>query len=837
MTEPLRLTADDRAASQALIDAYAESWTRINDAQLALANSPANARKRARLAELSAMVSREVVKLDATAQAYLKEKFPTVYTLAAIRGAKAVDPAATAYVQPNRRAAQLLADGLERELLQATKNVDESTKQLVRRIGRDAGLKTALDGNTAKQAATEMRRILQQSGIHAVTYANGARVGLKAYTEMAIRTSTALALNQGAIQGSADAGCLFWEVFDGQSCGWKNHKDPDRAHGKVVSREEALANPIAHPNCRRALGPRPDLGVDKKVRPPVDTVTQQQVAARADGNTPSVSREPLRGPERRVEAASTRAATAQARAASAQAKVTQSAARRQVAELPDRSPTETDKVYPEYLFELAKIDKRIKATTTQGDLAPAVARAKELLSAADFDPDRASEYDLLQWMQKTAGDLGFGDNLAVSNAAVGKHNQKRIIRYLVDGGEMPDPIDLKRGTTKNDVFPIYPRTDADSFRQLTPGAKDGGQRASIAEFNEIWGDPQLTPAQSAVLRAYSRGSDRQINNALRKGAGDGPRVNAVRAAMRPLPESIRVVRGVEIDALGYRAPLDRNNLPIRDDQAYAEYLRGMVGQDIKDPGFLSTSVNPGGAFSGDVELRIDVPEGFRGAWVEPFSSSPGEAELLLDRGTRLEIYRVDVSDAATMKDGNAKGRVAKVYARVVHQDDMHDYDPAKAKAAAEARATVPESRKTPATRTPKSPALPAKLPPPPAPKVPASQATPAKVEGPLDEANDLGFDVPKRPNAVSKGRIVNVESDGTVIFDDGTAVQPNGMTWRNGAVVSQGGTKRARWAKEVRRLWNENNRKPDPVVPPPTAPSSLAQAKAAIEEAAQARRV
>jgi hypothetical protein len=262
MTEPPRLPTAERLASQALIDAYAESWQRIDDAQQALADDPLNARKRARLNELADMVSREVDSLDEQARAYVRDSFPRVYTGAAERATRAVDPGALAFVQPDREAAARLATGLYTELLEATSHVDATTKQLIRAIGRDAALRTAIEGRTAEQAAREMRRLLEERGIHAVRYANGARVGLKSYTEMAIRTTTALAMNEGTLQGSVDAGCQFWEIFDGPTCGWTYHDDPEIANGKIVSHDDALAYPISHPNCRRAVGPRPDLGVD-----------------------------------------------------------------------------------------------------------------------------------------------------------------------------------------------------------------------------------------------------------------------------------------------------------------------------------------------------------------------------------------------------------------------------------------------------------------------------------------------------------------------------------------------------------------------------------------------
>ena len=821
MTEPIRLPAPQRQASQSLIDAYAQSWERIDDAQLSLSNDPLNARKRARLNELQDMVSREVAALDATAKAYVQKQYPKVYTDAATRGAKAVAADALAYVQPNREAAQLLADGLQRQLLEATSHVDQTTKTLVRRIGRDAGLKTAIDGKTAKQAATEMRRILNQSGIHAVTYANGAKVGLKAYTEMAVRTSTALALNQGAIQGSEDAGCLFWEIFDGTSCGFKSHKDPELAHGKVVSRDEALAYPIAHPNCRRAVGPRPDLGVDKKARPAKPTVTQADAAKLADNNTPTVTTGVRAGggpvPTRAeveaniAKAQAERAQAAATRAAQAQQKAVASTQARQVAGLPDASPVDADKVYPEYLFDLAKVDKRIKAGQIPGNTLAPENRIRARLDAANFDPNRASEYDLLHWMQEQAGIEGFGDNLTlplkVLRMTTGDAQvEKRIIRYLVDGGKIPDPLDLTLGATRRDVLKVYPKTDADSFWEPdipSTATRMASKDYAVDQFDEIWGQPELTAAQSAALRAYSRGSDKAINSQLRKGGKGGAKVDAIRAAMRPIPRSVTVRRGVDADAFGYKEPVDEFGGIRPNSDHKTEFLNKLIGQNLEDPGFLSTSVNPRGAFAGEVEMVIDVPEGYRGAWVEPFSSSPGEAELLLDRGTRLEVYEV-------VRSGE-NGRLVQLRARVVHQDDAYDYDPVKAAEARAGHQTTPETQ-APLPRTTtkpvvRTPAAPSKLPPPPPPEVPPAQAKPTSFDGPKDPTGGLPFDVPKRPNGITKAavKIDKIGVDGTVFFEDGTQVKVNGSTWRNGTNISQGGAVRARWVKAVGKLWYDHN--------------------------------
>ncbi len=49
-------------------------------------------------------------------------------------------------------------------------------------------------------------------------------------------------------------------VSDGRDCGWRSHRDTEKANGKVVTVDEALAHPSAHPRCQRrftiANGPK-----------------------------------------------------------------------------------------------------------------------------------------------------------------------------------------------------------------------------------------------------------------------------------------------------------------------------------------------------------------------------------------------------------------------------------------------------------------------------------------------------------------------------------------------------------------------------------------------------
>lgn len=64
------------------------------------------------------------------------------------------------------------------------------------------------------------------------------------------RTETAVAYNHGTVYASRQAGIRRVEVSDGDG-----DEVCARANGQIWTLEEALANPVAHPNCTRAFSP------------------------------------------------------------------------------------------------------------------------------------------------------------------------------------------------------------------------------------------------------------------------------------------------------------------------------------------------------------------------------------------------------------------------------------------------------------------------------------------------------------------------------------------------------------------------------------------------------
>jgi hypothetical protein len=69
-------------------------------------------------------------------------------------------------------------------------------------------------------------------------------------------TESANAYNLASLDGYRTSGIVeMVNVYDGGSCGWTSHTDPDTAHGSRRTLAEAGAHPIAHPHCQRAFGP------------------------------------------------------------------------------------------------------------------------------------------------------------------------------------------------------------------------------------------------------------------------------------------------------------------------------------------------------------------------------------------------------------------------------------------------------------------------------------------------------------------------------------------------------------------------------------------------------
>lgn len=78
------------------------------------------------------------------------------------------------------------------------------------------------------------------------------------YVNMIMAHHQSQAYNTAKLLASSGV-AKFFQVSDGNECGWRDHLDPDKANGKIVTLEEALSNTLAHPYCVRQFWARSDL--------------------------------------------------------------------------------------------------------------------------------------------------------------------------------------------------------------------------------------------------------------------------------------------------------------------------------------------------------------------------------------------------------------------------------------------------------------------------------------------------------------------------------------------------------------------------------------------------
>jgi hypothetical protein len=250
------------ALEDPLLQAYAQAWNEIAAEQEAIANDPLRNARRARLREMQGRVSEILADLDETTLEWTSKTLPQVYATGATVGAQQAG-GEFVWSQIHQEAVQHLVDRAYTDLLDATRHTEKTTKALVRAVVRDQSLQKMIQGRTAVDAGRRMQTILEKKGIHSVVYKDGTRHGLREYGQMVARTVSATAYNEGTLNAGHSLGVKFWEVFDGPGCGWTAHGSGEEANGKIVTREEALAWPISHPNAVMAGTSVSVLGVAK----------------------------------------------------------------------------------------------------------------------------------------------------------------------------------------------------------------------------------------------------------------------------------------------------------------------------------------------------------------------------------------------------------------------------------------------------------------------------------------------------------------------------------------------------------------------------------------------
>lgn len=248
-----------------LLEAYARAWNEILAEQEAIAADPLRLARQRRLREMQRRIGSILKDLDARTLEWTTNTLPQSYAAGATLGAQ---QAGGEFIWSliHEEAVQNLVDRTYNDLLEATRFTNKTTKALVRSVVRDQALQKMIQGRTAVDAGRRVTQILERKGIHSVVYRDGTKHGLREYGQMTIRTVSATAYNEGTLNAAHSLGVTYWECFDGPGCGWTAHGSGEEANGKIVTRDEARAWPISHPNCRRSFGARPDLETPEQTR-------------------------------------------------------------------------------------------------------------------------------------------------------------------------------------------------------------------------------------------------------------------------------------------------------------------------------------------------------------------------------------------------------------------------------------------------------------------------------------------------------------------------------------------------------------------------------------------
>lgn len=205
---------------------------------------------------------------------------------------------------------------------------------------------------------------------------------------------------------------------------------------------------------------------------------------------------------------------------------------------------------------------------------------------------------------------------------------------------------------------------ADSRGSSAHGALDAAEAESLVmNAGKEW-IGSLSSEEISAIRDYTSNAYLNINGVLRgkeKEFAEGYEEKAanLHRALRSssIPCTCTVYRGASNETLG-------SFQNYSDDE-----LTGCV---LYDNGFLSTSLRPEDAFSGDIRMEISVPEGTRGAYVGYVSSAGHyEREVLLDCGQMMMITGVTrdlsgnrVVHVSVMQEGGNHSSGARTLRRV-----------------------------------------------------------------------------------------------------------------------------------------------------------------------------
>jgi hypothetical protein len=183
-----------------------------------------------------------------------------------------------------------------------------------------------------------------------------------------------------------------------------------------------------------------------------------------------------------------------------------------------------------------------------------------------------------------------------------------------------------------------PKATSSTIKAVKPSVMD----ADWKDHND-----SLSAEQRQAVHDYTTSDYFAINNALK---GNPPKTarhrkalaqttDLIRSSMAPSPRATKVFRGTNTASVG----LSKN-------PTLAE-MQALVGKNLVNEAFTSTSVSADEIFAGNLEFDIEMPEGTPSLWLNGNSRLPDEHEVLLDAGSKMQVLSVTESPAGS---GNYK---------------------------------------------------------------------------------------------------------------------------------------------------------------------------------------
>ena len=185
--------------------------------------------------------------------------------------------------------------------------------------------------------------------------------------------------------------------------------------------------------------------------------------------------------------------------------------------------------------------------------------------------------------------------------------------------ETPNPTSDKQGMNPQQNG-IHPETQTISGNDnVMSVGKKWTSALSVKEADAI---KDYTGMAYVNINSVLRGIDSSFSN------GNYERAVLIHKSLSRcrIPQPCIVYRGASTAALGKMRNLSDEQL---------------IGKIISDDGFMSTSLNCGDAFGGDIKLEISVPAGAHGAYVGYLSQcGHNESEVLFDMGQMMRITKI-----------------------------------------------------------------------------------------------------------------------------------------------------------------------------------------------------